>query len=66
MSDIIKEKKQVRYAKKRMRKPITIDMYLDDPSERNIYEAWKNEKHKKELFMKLYSKHLSENEMRNK
>lgn len=57
-----KETRQARYARNRMKKSILIDMYLADPIEKKIYESWKNESHKKGLFIKLYSDYLSKND----
>lgn len=34
-------------------------MYLDDPTEKHIYETWQKEPHKKQLFLKLYAEYLA-------
>lgn len=52
--------KQARYKAKRNKEQIPpIDMYLDDPVEAHIYQTWKNEKNKKQLFIKMYSEYLA-------
>ena len=53
-----KKSKQAKYAAKRNTKPIKFDMYLDDPVEKNMFETWQKEEHKKQLFIKLYSEYL--------
>lgn len=54
-----KETRQARYARKRMKKSLLIDMYLDSPIEKEIYESWKKESNKKSLFIKIYSDYLA-------
>ncbi|MDG9859393.1 hypothetical protein N5J48_04300 [Acinetobacter ursingii] len=50
-----------KYREKRKSKRLSIDMYLDDDFEKNIYENWQKEENKKQLFIEMYSAYLSKN-----
>lgn len=40
-----------KFKKNHIRKPISIDFYLDDPKEKEFYEMWKDLKNKKQFVM---------------
>lgn len=46
-----------KYRDKRQTKTIKADLYLDDPTEQQIYEHWQNEPDKKALLVKLLKEH---------
>ncbi|WEV50214.1 hypothetical protein OZX61_12765 (plasmid) [Acinetobacter sp. ESL0695] len=64
MKNVSKEPRQLRYARRRMKKNILIDLYLDNDIEKHLYENWKKESNKKALFIKIYSNHLAEEEIK--
>lgn len=49
-----------KYRDKRQTKTIKADLYLDDPTEQQIYECWQNETDKKALLVKLLKEHYKQ------
>ena len=46
-----------RYKDKHNRKPISIDFYLDNPLEKELFEYWKSMKDKKQFVKNAIQKH---------
>lgn len=46
-----------KYRDKRQTKTIKADIYLDDQTEKQIYECWQKESDKKALLVKLLKEH---------
>ena len=59
----VKRKPDSEYAKKyrdkRKTKTIKADLYLDDQTEKQIYECWQQEPDKKALLVKLLKQHYN-------